>query len=45
MSTFVLKRNYGLELPTSFVEVDREDMEYTEGGGTHYGLFFRRNNI
>ncbi len=33
MSTFVLKRNYGLELPRSYVEVDRDEMEYVDGGG------------
>ncbi|MGL5087179.1 MAG: glycine zipper domain-containing protein [Clostridium sp.] len=32
MSTFVLKRNYGLQLPMSFVDVDREEMEYVDGG-------------
>ncbi|NKF08026.1 hypothetical protein J1C67_05400 [Clostridium gasigenes] len=38
MSTFVLKRNYGLELPASYVEVDSEEMEYVDGGGPHYGF-------
>lgn len=33
MSTFVLNRNYGLALPTSYVEVDNEEMEYVDGGG------------
>ena len=32
MSTFVLNRNYGLALPTSYVEVDNEEMEYVDGG-------------
>lgn len=34
MSAFVLNRNYELQLPNSFVDVDREEMEYVEGGGT-----------
>lgn len=38
MSTFVLKRNYELELPTSFSEVDRAEMEYVDGGAILYGL-------
>ena len=33
MSTFVLNRNYELALPTSYVEVDNEEMEYVDGGG------------
>lgn len=32
MSTFALKRGYELELPTNFVEVDNEEMEYIDGG-------------
>ena len=32
MSSFVLKRNYELQLPNSFVDVDREEMEYVDGG-------------
>lgn len=32
MSTFVLNRNYELQLPNSYVDVDREEMEYIEGG-------------
>ncbi len=34
MSTFALKRGYELQLPMRFVEVDREEMEYVDGGGT-----------
>ena len=34
MSTFVLNRNYELQLPNSYVNVDREEMEYVDGGGT-----------
>lgn len=32
MSSFVLKRNYQLQFPTSFVEIDRDEMEYVDGG-------------
>jgi hypothetical protein len=33
MSAFVLNRNYELQLPSSFVDVDCEEMEYVDGGG------------
>lgn len=32
MSKFVLNRNYQLQLPNSFVDVEREEMEYVDGG-------------
>lgn len=32
MSTFVLKREYNLQLPNNYVGVDREEMEYVDGG-------------
>jgi|CZCA01.1.fsa_nt_gi hypothetical protein len=32
MSAFVLKREYALQLPTSYVDVDRDEMEYVDGG-------------
>jgi hypothetical protein len=32
MSAFVLERKYQLQLPSSFVDVDREEMEYVDGG-------------
>ncbi|MDU5108112.1 hypothetical protein [Clostridium sp.] len=32
MSTFVLKREYALQLPNSYAEIDREEMEYVDGG-------------
>ena len=32
MSTFVLKREYALQLPNSYVDVDRDEMEYVDGG-------------
>lgn len=34
MSAFVLNRNYELQLPNSYVDVDREEMEYVDGGYT-----------
>lgn len=34
MSAFVLNRNYELQLPNSYVDVDREEMEYIDGGYT-----------
>lgn len=33
MSTFVLKREYALQLPTSYVDIDSDEMEYVDGGG------------
>lgn len=33
MSTFVLKRNYELTLPTSYIDINNEEMEYVDGGG------------
>ena len=32
MSTFVLQREYSLQLPNSYVEIDRDEMEYVDGG-------------
>lgn len=32
MSAFVLKREYTLQLPNRYVEVDRDEMEYVDGG-------------
>ncbi|MCX7951454.1 MAG: hypothetical protein N2594_05820 [Clostridiales bacterium] len=33
MNALALKRNYQLQLPNSFVDVDSEEMEYVDGGG------------
>ncbi|WP_148551151.1 hypothetical protein [Paraclostridium bifermentans] len=33
MSGFALRRNLGLQLPTSFVEIESNEMEYIDGGG------------
>ena len=32
MSAFVLNKKYELALPTSYVDVDNEEMEYVDGG-------------
>ncbi|WP_418223115.1 hypothetical protein [Clostridium isatidis] len=32
MSAFVLSREYELQLPTSYVDIDRAEMEYVDGG-------------
>lgn len=32
MSAFVLKKEYSLQLPSSYVDIDREEMEYIDGG-------------
>ena len=36
MSTFVLNKEYSLQLPSSYVDIDREEMEYIDGGWTAY---------
>lgn len=36
MSAFVLNRKYELALPTSYVDVDNEEMEYVDGGWSGY---------
>ena len=35
MSVFVLNRKYELALPTGYVDVDNEEMEYVDGGVRH----------
>lgn len=32
MSAFVLRKEYLLQLPNNFVDIDSEEMEYVEGG-------------
>lgn len=32
MSALVLQREYSLQLPHNYVEIDREEMEYVDGG-------------
>jgi len=34
MSAFVLERKYALQLPHSYVDIDRDEMEYIDGGDT-----------
>lgn len=38
MSTFVLRREYALQMPTNFVDVDMDEMEYVDGGWSIYVL-------
>lgn len=33
MSTFVLRREYALQMPTNYVDIDMDEMEYVDGGG------------
>jgi len=32
MSTFVLRREFALQMPTNFVDIDMDEMEYIDGG-------------
>lgn len=32
MSTFVVQREYSLQLPNNYIEIDRAEMEYVDGG-------------
>ena len=45
MSTFALKRGYELQLPMSFVDVDRDEMEYLDGGSGFSNWFFYVDNV
>lgn len=36
MSAFVLRREYALQLPNSYVDIDRDEMEYVDGGWSGY---------
>ena len=45
MSTFALKRGYELQLPMSFVDVDRDEMEYVDGGSGFSNWFFYVDNV
>lgn len=36
MNTIALNNNYQLELPTSYVDVDDDEMEYVDGGWSGY---------
>lgn len=40
MSTFVLNKEYSLQLPSSYVDIDREEMEYIDGG-----LYLSNNDL
>ena len=45
MSAIALNRNYELQLPNSYVDVDRDEMEYVDGGSAFTDWFFSVNNI
>ena len=36
MSTFVLKREFALQMPSNYVDVDRDEMEYVDGKNDGY---------
>ncbi|MNM73878.1 hypothetical protein D3C81_856230 [compost metagenome] len=38
MSTFVLRREYALQMPINYVEVNNDEMEYVDGGWSIYVL-------
>ena len=42
MSAFVLKREYALSMPSSYVDIDRDEMEYVDGGSWS-GTVFAKN--
>ena len=44
MSAFVLSREYELQLPTSYVDIDRDEMEYVDGGG-YWSNSLLKNNL
>ena len=45
MSTFVLRKEYSLQLPSSYVDIDREEMEYIEGGWSFTKKFTTKAGI
>lgn len=34
MSTFVLKKEYELKMPINYIDINKTEMEYIDGGGT-----------
>ena len=42
MSTFVLKKEYELQLPSSYVDIDRDEIGYIDGGLKLYKLVISR---
>ncbi|MEG1256061.1 hypothetical protein [Clostridium sp.] len=40
MSAFALKREYALQLPNSYVDIDRDEMEYVDGGSTSVSRYY-----
>ncbi|SKA92194.1 hypothetical protein SAMN05428976_11911 [Clostridium sp. USBA 49] len=45
MSEFVLNRKYELQLPDSFVDIDRDEMEYIDGGWSFTRKFSTKAGI
>jgi len=45
MSTFVLRREYALQMPNNFVDVDMDEMEYVDGGGAVSNWFFSTKTV
>lgn len=45
MSTFVLKKEYALQLPSSYVDIDREEMEYLDGGSTTISRYYNLKGL
>ena len=45
MSTFVLKREYALAMPSSYVDIDRDEMEYVDGGSTTVSRYYNLKGL
>ncbi|ASW42225.1 hypothetical protein [Clostridium isatidis] len=45
MSAFVLGREYELQLPNNYVEIDSDEMEYVDGGGVYNWIVAGAVNI
>lgn len=45
MSGFALSRNMELQLPTSYVEIENDEMEYIDGGGFGKKWFNKVGNV
>ena len=45
MSTFVLKKEYALQMPSSYVDIDRDEMEYVDGGSTSVSRYYKLDGL
>lgn len=43
MNALAFKSNYQLQLPSNFVDIDSEEMEYVDGGGVYVSNYQLRN--